>query len=278
MGPHHFCGCGNPPNTFWEKEVLLMRTELQLPPMREGYAYRLLVGGRSHVGSGEGSDVWINGIRKEGRRSTDPSIRWVGRRSGGQPWGFVIDDDFRQQFTNDTVTLAATGFLPIHKSGVKRNYIAFWFEEMKLPELGEREMLNVLRVTPLKTATWQSTLADEDTYQFNGTFEENKAVAGSWEQIVKVDAITDFDPAARNRRNQRAPFQKLNFRPGGRTDDPKVMYSAEMLFDIENKQALKMTLESLDDNEYLFLEAGGFKESHPDDWQTPYYVFKRVEE
>jgi len=277
-GEHHYCGCGNPPNTFWEKEVLLMRAELKLPPMRAGYAYRLLVGGRSHVGSGEGSDVWINGKLKKNSRNRQPVLPGVGKRAGGRPWGFMIDEAFRKEFSGDTITIAATGFLPIHKSGVKRNYQAFWFEEMKLPELGEEEVIRAMKAVPLRTAAWQASGDDADKFQFNGTFEANDEVLGSWEQLGQVASVEAFDPAARLKPNRNAPFQTLTFKPEGRTDDVLVMYSGNLLLDLRGNQALQMTRKELEGLVYLFIEAGGFKEEQMDDWTSPLYVLtlKRI--
>lgn len=81
VGENHFCGCGNQPKTLWEKEVLLMRATLELPAMREGYVYRFLVGGRSHVGAGDATDLWINGKRVASRQKNQPSITGVGKRA-----------------------------------------------------------------------------------------------------------------------------------------------------------------------------------------------------
>jgi hypothetical protein len=277
IGGHHFCGCGNKPNTLWEKEVLLMRAEIKLPPMREGYAYRLLVGGRSHVGGGDGSDVWINGKRKAARGRTEPSLSGVGKRQGGAPWGFVIDEAFRKEFKGDTVTLAATGFMPIHKSGVKQNYQAFWFEEMKLPSLGEKEILKVLEVTPLMTSAWQASLDDKDAFRFGGTFMENAAVLGIWKQLGKVASIGEFDPAVKLKVDRNAPFQAITFKPQGRTGEIMVMYSGDLLLDLGGRQGLRMTVKQIEATAYLFIEAGGFKEDNTGDWQTAYYVMQRAD-
>ena len=38
-----------------------MRAMVELPPLEKGYAYRLLVGGRSHYNAGGGSNVWFDG-------------------------------------------------------------------------------------------------------------------------------------------------------------------------------------------------------------------------
>lgn len=251
-----------------------MRTELKLPPMREGYAYRLLVGGRSHVGGGDGSDVWINGKRQKGRRASDPSLSGVGKRQGGKPWGFTIDDAFRKEFTGDTITIAATGFLPIHKSGVKRNYQAFWFEEMKLPSLGEKDLLHSMRATPMLTSAWQASQDDADTFQFDGDFAENPDVKGPWIQLGKVSSPDDFDPGQRLRKERNWP-QDMTFKDQGQTNDPMFMYSGDLLLDLTRNQALKMTLKDVNGTPYLFIEAGGFKKDQKDGWTLSYYVLKK---
>lgn len=135
----NFCGCGDPLATLWEKEVLMMRASIMLPPVKEGYAYRLLVGGRSHVNNGDGSDVWIDGKYMSNRRKTDPSISGVGKRQGGKPWGRTIDDTFRAEFKDGNVVLSVSGFMRYKKgTRTKSNRQSFWFEEMKLPPLGDK--------------------------------------------------------------------------------------------------------------------------------------------
>jgi hypothetical protein len=131
-----YCDCSSPLKTLWEKEVLMMRAEVELPPLKEGYAYRILVGGRSHVNAGDGSDIWIDGKYMAGRRKQDPSLSGVGKRQGGKPWGRIIEDDFRSGFADGKIILSATGYLNF-AGGRKANRQSFWFEEMKLPEVGE---------------------------------------------------------------------------------------------------------------------------------------------
>jgi hypothetical protein len=134
----NFCGCGEHLATLWEKEVLLMRAEIELPPLKKGYAYRLLVGGRSHVNHGGGSDIWIDGDYMSNRRKQDPSITYVGKRQGGKPWGRNISDELRPAFEDGKITLSATGFMRfMNKTKTKGNRQSFWFEEMKLPEVGK---------------------------------------------------------------------------------------------------------------------------------------------
>jgi len=271
----HFCGCGQQPNTFWEKEVLLMRTVLDLPPMKDGHAYRFLVGGRSHVGGGDGSDVWFNGVRRENRRKQEASLTGVGRRVGGQPWYFVVEPQMREHFDGDPVTIAATGFLKLHRSGVKMNHQSFWFEQMKLPTLGEKQILKALENTTLRTAAWQASSDDSDLYQFDGSFDDNPDLQGTWNQVGEVPTIDDFAPDAGIRHNRRARFQELTFKPNGHTNDRLVFHTDDQLLDPAYNQALQITVKDYDGTEYLFIEAGGFRPNKPSDWTPPLYVFKR---
>ncbi len=136
VGHDHFCGCGNPVNTFWDKEVLLMRAEMELPPLREGYAYRLLVGGRSHYNIGGGTDVWFDGEKLMNKRRNQATIQGGSGRNSNKPWGVTIKDESRKHFEDGKVLLACNGFLRFgHRSTKIKAYKAIWFEEMKLPVL-----------------------------------------------------------------------------------------------------------------------------------------------
>ncbi len=133
-----FCGCHLPIKTLWEKEVLLMRTEIKLPPMKKGYAYRILVGERSHVNHGDGSDIWIDGTYLKNLRPQDPSITYVGKRQGTRAWGRNISDEFRPAFEDGKIIMGATGMMRfLNGTRVKGNRQSFWLEEMKLPNIGK---------------------------------------------------------------------------------------------------------------------------------------------
>ena len=135
-GSNNFCGCGEPPNTFWDKEVLLMRAQIKLPPLRDGYAYRLLVGGRSHYNAGGGSDVWLDGEYLKNRRNGCATIPAGSGRNSGRPWGVDIDNARRKHFEDGKLLLACNGFLRWgHRFDAIKCYKTFWFEEMKLPTL-----------------------------------------------------------------------------------------------------------------------------------------------
>jgi len=135
----NFCGCGEPLKTFWDKEVLMMRAEIKMPPLKKGYAYRVNIGGRSHVGSGDGTDLWIDGKRIGDPRKNQPSIDKPWRNQGGKPAAAPIGDGFEAQFKDGKIILSATGFLRMFKPhNIKTNRQSFWFEEMKVPPLDDK--------------------------------------------------------------------------------------------------------------------------------------------
>ena len=129
----NFCGCGEKPKTLWEKEVLLVRGTFDIPALKGGHRYRLVVGGSAHVNSGEGYAIYVNG------KLLAESKTGVAVRQGGQPRGGHIYADFREEFKGGKVTLAATSFLRYNhpRQGVipPRGHLTLWLEEMKIPPL-----------------------------------------------------------------------------------------------------------------------------------------------
>ena len=128
-----FCRCSEKPKTLWEKEVLLIRSSFDVPPMKEGYRYRIVLGGAAHVNSGEGFAIYING------RLVSESTSGVAVRQGGQPRGGYIDNQFRKDFESGKVTIAATSFLRYNHPRIKpyppRGHLTLQIEEQKLPPL-----------------------------------------------------------------------------------------------------------------------------------------------
>ena len=100
--------------TLWEKEVLLARGVFTFPKFKEGYRYRLLVGGMSHVGAGEGFRIYVNGKQMFERSSG------VGKREGGVPVCYYIEKSWWPEF-DKPVTLAATSFLQVENGGKTKN-------------------------------------------------------------------------------------------------------------------------------------------------------------
>jgi len=131
-----FCGCSQPPKTLWEKEVLLVRGTFEIPPLKEGRRYRIVVGGSAHVNAGEGYAIYVNG------KLLAESNAGVGRRQGGQPRGGFIYNDFRNEFKGGKVTIAATSFLRYNNPrGIipPRGHLTLWLEEAKIPSLDRAE-------------------------------------------------------------------------------------------------------------------------------------------
>ena len=128
-----FCRCGEKPKTLWEKEVLLIRGTVELPPLKSGHRYRIVLGGAAHVNSGEGYAIYVNG------KLLAESDSGVAIRQGGQPRGAHIYADVRDEFQGGKVTIAATSFLRYHHPRIKpyppRGHFTLQIEEQKLPPL-----------------------------------------------------------------------------------------------------------------------------------------------
>ena len=133
-----FCGCGVKPKTLWEKEVLLIRGTFDIPPLKKGCRYRIVVGGSAHVNAGEGFAIYVNG------KLLAESKAGVGMRQGGQPRGGHIYNDFRGEFKGGKVTIAGTSFLrynhPRKKPYPQRGHFTLWMQEQKIPPVGSEEM------------------------------------------------------------------------------------------------------------------------------------------
>ena len=128
-----FCRCGEKPKTLWEKEVLLVRDTVDLPPLKKDHRYRIVVGGAAHVNSGEGYAIYANG------KLIAESKTGVAVRQGGQPRGVHIYSDLRDEFNGGKVTLALKSFLRYNhpRRGLQppRGNISLQIEEQKLPPL-----------------------------------------------------------------------------------------------------------------------------------------------
>jgi alpha-galactosidase len=129
------CGCGEKPRTLWEKEVIMIRGTFDIPPLKDGRRYRLVIGGSNHVMSGEGYAIHANG------KLLAESNSGVPNRAGGQPRGGHVYADLRGEFKGGKVTLAATSFLQFSKKGAAippRGHLTVWIEEQQLPPLGQQ--------------------------------------------------------------------------------------------------------------------------------------------
>lgn len=132
-----FCGCTKPLNTLWENDVLLISGDFEFPPLEEGYRYRLLHGGISHVGLGGGYKLYVNG-KLFTERTTG-----VDRRGGGVPIGDLIDEDWWPEFADGKVHLAAISFKKHHPRSKKYGgNLSIFMERMKVPPVEEETRVN----------------------------------------------------------------------------------------------------------------------------------------
>ena len=121
------------PKTLWEKEVLLVRSTIEIPPLKPDHRYRIVVGGAAHVNSGEGYAIYING------KLLVESKTGVAVRQGGQPRGGHVYVDILDEFRGKKVTIAATTFLRYNhpRRGVQppRGHFSMQMQEQKLPPI-----------------------------------------------------------------------------------------------------------------------------------------------
>jgi hypothetical protein len=270
------CACADQPATLWEKEVLLMRRTFDLPAMKPGHRYRLLVGGRSHVGCGDGFAVYVNGRQMVEIKGQS------GRNSGGIPKGAFISTNWFNDFQGGKVEVAAIAFVSGRKDK-PNNHINIWFEEMKMPPFSEEQVRTWAADISLLSAAWQA-LQDPSRnaenpeagrFKWDGKVVANPALLGTWTTVAVVPAVEAFDPAKPVDANK-APFKEITFKDDGKTDEPLRLWTGDLLMDLGSGvytplQALKMTLKG--DN--LFIEAGGFSDKNPVGWKSQLVVLKK---
>jgi len=269
---------------LWDKEVLLMRGTFKIPPLKDGHRYRLRVNSGDHVGSGGGHLIYINGKKLIETRQGG------GRGSGGLPKGAYITQDFRQEFKSGHVTIAVKAFIRYNdkystkpKSRLPQGKISVHLAEQKLPPMNDELVFQSASTVPMLSSHWQSRLDPEDAsldpseylFRWDGQFVAHPDINGSWKVIARVDGITDFDPAGRNGKPGNVPFTEIIFKPDGRTNDPLLAWSGDTLMDLDRYQALKMQVNRIGNENYLFIEVGGFSNRQKPDWKSAWFVLKQ---
>jgi hypothetical protein len=300
--PSHDCGCKAPMRTLWDKEVLLVHKTFKVPPLQPGHIYRIRTGQGQHVGSGDGYRIYINGKLLIETKTGN------GKRTGGKPRGGFITSQFAEDFAKGEIAVAATSFLRfgskaiVQTPPVPQGIFSVWLEEMKLPPLDDEAISKSATVIPMLTSAWQAkqdpdtteVQGEEDLFVYDGKFVANPKVLGSWTTVAQVDAIDKFTPeqaapeqAAPKKAASKKPAPKkpaksvrfnitqMTFKDSGKTGDGLWIWSGDTLMDLDRYQALKMTVKTIGDSDYLFIEAGGFSEKNPVGWKTPLYVMKR---
>ncbi len=276
------CAHADPMRTLWDKEVLLVRGTFKFPPLRPGHIYRIRVGTGQHVGSGDGYRIYVGG------KQLIETKNGVGRRQGAKPRGAFITKEFVEEFNKGPVTIAATSFL---RSGsraivtmppVPQGIFSLWLEEMKLPPINDEAVRKSATVIPMLSSEWQARQdpdkaelqTEDDMSRYDGRFVANAKVLGRWTVIDQVATVDEF-----NLERQMAPgrpaFTEMTFKNNGMTGDALRIWSGDTLMDLDRYQALKMAVKKIGDDDYLFIEAGGFSTRNPVGWQSPWYVMKR---
>lgn len=124
------CGCGITPKTLWEKEVLMLRTTIDVPELKEGHRYRIVLGGVAHVKSGEGYAIYVDG------KLVNQSTSGVPNRQGGQPRGAHLYSDVIDELKDGKATIAIYSFLHYRGRGPMPNgHIQVHLQEQKLPPI-----------------------------------------------------------------------------------------------------------------------------------------------
>ncbi len=271
-----FCRHHVPMATLWDKEVLLLRGKFKFPPFKQGHRYRLLVGGMSHVGAGEGFKFYVNGA------DFWEKDRGVGKREGGVPIDKHLDATLWPTFSGQEVDIAHISFMAKYRGWMSR-HLMIWVQEMKLPPLDDEQFLNSARLSPMTSAAWQALQdpdnADQDPrvgmYRWDGKTQPNPALLGDWRSVGFIEANEKFDPK-RPARVTTALFPKITFTADGRTDNPLFIWTGATLLNLGSNEALQMEVRTIEGVEYLFVEHGGFQTKHGPHWKSPQFVMQRV--
>jgi len=257
--------------------VLLLNGTFEMPPFEEGNLYRVLVGGMSHVGAGDGCRVYANGREIFSRKTS------VDRRAGGVPVNAQIPKDRWPDFTNGTVNLAANGFMHYHEKNKEYgNYLTVFIQRMKLPPMGEEMLSRAAALIPMRSAEWQSTQdpdtnvePDDGKFRWDGVFVPNPAIIGSWQVIGQIESLATFDAGTKPVPIRTPRFERMTFKEDGSTDSPLWLQSGNILMDLDEFQALRIEARKLDGKEYLLIEAGGFDTKLGTAWTSPWLVLER---
>jgi hypothetical protein len=129
--PNPQCRCDVAPNTLWENDALFIRQTFDVPKLKEGHRYRLVVGGGNHGWAGDGFVVYLNG--KMLAEETNAKFK-----NGGTS-GMYFYKDFLPELESGKITLAVNSFLRRSghsgKEAPPKGHLSVWLEEAKIPPL-----------------------------------------------------------------------------------------------------------------------------------------------
>ena len=123
------------PVTVTKDDVILVRKTLNVPPLEEGYRYRVRVAGSAHNNAGEGFSVWMNGkLLAEEKGGVSG---W--RKQAHLPRGGHIGPEFLEELNSGKVTIAVSNFpmnnIPENKMIPPLKPLTVSLEKMKIPPL-----------------------------------------------------------------------------------------------------------------------------------------------
>ena len=277
------CRCGDPINTLWAKDSLLLKGRFKFPATKPGHSYRLLLSSASHVGMNSPITVYVNGR----------SVAHGGgarRNQGGRPMGILLSQELIASFNDKEVVLSAVCHTRTHKRREPGNFITVWVEEMKNPPVTAEQAWDGLKQIPMQSSLWQQAQdtdvaeisSNEELFKYDGTFVANAAVHGTWTPIGKVAAIDDFKPGSEIDKTLPG-YRSITFKEKGFTDATTRYWSGDTLMDLNRTPfALTMKNTSIDGADYLFIEAGDFTTYYerqtykqPRTWKSSWFVLKR---
>jgi len=272
-----FCRCADQPNTLWEKEALLLRSVFKVPEIKEGHRYRLLLGGRSHVGAGDGYEIYFNG------KTVFEAPQGTGRRDGGSPKGYLLPKAMMKELSGKELVVGVKTFLTKHpRSGEKRGYFTLFMEEMKVPPLEGEKLREAMQRIPMFSADWQALQdpesevdPDDGKFSYDGKFKPNNLVVGDW-KVVGYLADGDDLASVKPLSNKIRPlFTAISFKENGKTESPDRVWSGDILMELNTSQALRVTAKKMNGEDVLLIENGGFNIKSGADWKAPLLVLKR---
>ena len=294
VGTHAGCYGATPIHTLWEKEVLVMRGTFKVPPVKDGYRYRLRVNTGDHVGSGGGHVIYING------KPLIEAKQGGGRGWGDKPKGAYITHDFLGDLKRGEITIAVKTFVrynakysTLPSSKTPQGKFSLHLEKQKLPPMGRDLVFKSASIVPMTSSDWQRKLDPEDAtqdpddnlFRWDGKFVANPKIGGSWKLIAHVNEVEDFDPAKKREHLRNPPFDIIALKAGGGTRGLQTnggthellwAWSGDMLMNLDRYEAFKMHVREVGGQEYLFVEQSEFSTKHGPDWKPRWWVLKRV--
>ncbi len=272
-----FCRCSDQPNTFWENEALLLRAAIKVPEIKEGYRYRLLMGGCSHVGAGDGYEIYFNG------KKLFEANQGTGRRAGGAPKGYLLPKAMMKELSGKELLVGVKTFMAKYpRSGEKRGYLTLFLEEMKLPPLEGEKLRAVMQRIPMFSAEWQSLQdpqsendPDDGKFTYDGKFKPNLKIVGDWKVVGCLADADDLTSMKLLGKKTSQLFNAISFKEGGKTDSAERIWSGDILMDLNSSQALRITTKKMNGEDVLLIENGGFNAKGGADWKSPLLMLKR---